>query len=88
MKITANDVFMETDIRETCGEIAKVIARFESTKGYIDYELVHRGQNNYRFIRGINEMENIQYYKEAQFLAYDRDGKQIGAARTVNIIPR
>ncbi|MGN7387247.1 S-layer homology domain-containing protein [Sporosarcina sp. SAFN-015] len=88
VKITANDVFMETDIRETCGEIAKVIVRFESTKGYIDYELVHRGQNNYRFIRGINEMENIQYYKEAQFLAYDRDGKQIGAARTVNIVPR
>lgn len=86
VKITPSDVFMETDIRENCGEIAKVIVRFESAKGYIDYELVHRGQNNYRFIRGVNEMEDIQYYKEAQFLAYDRDGRQIGTARIVNIL--
>lgn len=85
VKIMSRDVFMETDIRESCGEIAKVIVRFESSKGYIDYELVHRGQNNYRFIRGVNEIEDIHYYKEAQFLAYGRDGKQIGGTRIVNI---
>jgi len=32
--------------------------------------MVHRGQDNYRFIRGVNEMEDIQYYREAQFLAF------------------
>ena len=43
------------------------------------------GRIRYRFIRGINEIEDIHYYREAQFLAFDRNGNQIGTARTVNM---
>lgn len=88
VRLSVSDVFMETDIHDNCGDITKVIVRFVSDRGNIDYELVHRGQNNYRFIRGKNEIENIQLYKEAQFIAYDWHGNQIGAARTVIILPK
>lgn len=82
---TSSQVVMETDLREGCGQIAKVVVRFNSNKGNIDYELVHRGHNNYRFIIGKDEIANYHLYTSAQFIAYDRDNKQVGAIKTVPI---
>ncbi|MBD7984747.1 S-layer homology domain-containing protein [Sporosarcina sp. Sa2YVA2] len=78
-------VVMETDLREGCGQIAKVVVRFNSSKGNIDYELVHRGHNNYRFIIDKDEIANYHLYTSAQFIAYDRSNNQVGAIKTVPI---
>lgn len=81
----APKVVMETDLREGCGQIAKVVVRFNSIKGNIDYELVHRGHNSYRFIMNKDEIANYHLYTTAQFIAYDRGNNQVGAIKTVPI---
>lgn len=80
-----SQVVMETDLREGCGNIAKVLVRFNSDKGNIDYELVHRGHNNYRFIIGKDEIIDYNLYTSAQFIALDRNNNQVGAIKTVPI---
>ena len=74
IEYTNSDVFMYTDVKEACGEIAKVVLRFDSYNGYLDYELVDRGQNHFKLRKGLHEVSNFALYEEGEFLAYDRYG--------------
>ena len=78
---------MSTYISSGCGEISKVVARFNSYDGDIDYELVDRGQNYFALKRGINEITDFDLLQDSQLLAYDEYGYLI-SLRRVPILER
>ncbi|WP_438315758.1 S-layer homology domain-containing protein [Sporosarcina sp. FA9] len=78
IEYTSSDLFMFTDIREGCGEIARVVVRFNSFNGDVDYELISRGQNHFALRKGLHEISNFTLYRDAEFLAFNRDGKLVG----------
>ncbi|QTD41070.1 S-layer homology domain-containing protein [Sporosarcina sp. Te-1] len=84
LEFRGNDFFMSTDVRSNC-DIAKVIVRFQSNQGDIDYELVDRGQNHYKLTRGLQELVDLRLFDEGLFIAYDRNNKQIGDPKRVII---
>ena len=81
IEVTNEDVYMNTFIEDYCGEISKVVVRFHSYHGAIDYELVYRGQNYYARKRGKNEIENFILFQDGELLAYDWHGNIIDRRR-------
>ena len=81
IEFTNSDVFMYTDVNEGCGEIARVVLRFNSYNGNVDYELVDRGQNHFKLRKGLHEVSNFTLYEEGEFLAFDRYGILVGEKR-------
>jgi len=84
---SSSDMYMNTYINEGCSEINRVIVRFKSLNGEIDYELIHRGQNYFAIKKGEYEIVNLSLYTEATFLAYDSSGSLTGS-KTVPITNR
>lgn len=78
VKVTNNDVLMETEVSNACGTIGKVIVRFSSHSGDLDYELAHRGHNIYMMNKGQYEIRDFQLASYATFLAYDQNGRLVG----------
>ncbi|WP_153730546.1 S-layer homology domain-containing protein [Sporosarcina obsidiansis] len=78
VKLTSRDILMETEVSNACGTIQKVIVRFSSRSGDLDYELAHRGHNIYMMSKGIFEIQDFQIASLATFLAYDEDGNLVG----------
>jgi len=78
------DVYMNTYINEGCTDIERVIVRFKSLSGEIDYDLIYRGQNYFAIKKGKYEIIDLSLYTEATFLAYDRFGYLAGS-KTVTI---
>ncbi|MBU8881127.1 S-layer homology domain-containing protein [Bacillus sp. FJAT-29790] len=78
LEYTSTDFYMNTYINENCGEIARVLLRFHSFDGNIDYELVHRGQNYYALKKSMNEISELLLYQGGTFLAYDLNGYLVG----------
>ena len=75
---TSSSFFMSTYINERCGVPARVILRFNSLQGDIDYELIPRGQGLYALTKEINEITNFDLYSEGVFIAFDKYGDEIG----------
>ncbi|MBB4823506.1 hypothetical protein HNO89_000726 [Sporosarcina luteola] len=84
LEFQGNDFFMSTDVRSNC-DVAKVIVRFQSNQGDIDYELVDRGQNHFKLTRGLQELNDIRLFDEGLFIAFDRKGEPIGEPKRVII---
>ncbi|MFS0576581.1 S-layer homology domain-containing protein [Sporosarcina sp. 179-K 3D1 HS] len=78
---TGSEVLMFTEVREGCGEIAKVVVRFHSNHGTVDYQLYGRGQDIFRLDKPIREITNFDLYTEGEFLAFDRTGKLVGVRK-------
>ncbi|BAQ10063.1 hypothetical protein OXB_1592 [Bacillus sp. OxB-1] len=78
---TGSEVRMITEVREGCGEIAKVVVRFHSNHGTVDYEMYGRGQDIFRLDKPVREITHFDLYTEGEFLAFDRDGKLVGSRR-------
>lgn len=78
VKLTNRDLLMETEVSNACGTINKVIVRFSSRSGDLDYELAHRGHNFYMMNKGLFEIQDFQLTADATFIAYDLKGKEIG----------
>lgn len=78
---TSTHLVMLTEVRENCGEIAKVIVRFYSNHGTVDYQLYGRGQDVFRLDKPIQEITNFHLYSEGEFLAFDQDGKLVGSRK-------
>ncbi|AXH98341.1 VWA domain-containing protein [Sporosarcina sp. PTS2304] len=81
VKLTSHDVLMETELVDACGTISKVIVRFSSSHGDLDYELTHRGQNLYMLNKKLFEIQDFQIKDHATFLAFDRNDKLLGKQR-------
>lgn len=84
LEFKGNDFFMSTDVRNQC-DIAKVIVRFQSNQGDIDYELVDRGQNHYKLTRSLQELVDLRLFDEGLFIAFGPKGRQIGEPKRVII---
>ncbi|MBO0588906.1 S-layer homology domain-containing protein [Sporosarcina sp. E16_8] len=70
---TSSSFFMSTYINERCSVPARVILRFNSLQGDIDYELIPRGQGLYALTKEINEIANFDLYSEGVFIAFGKD---------------
>ena len=81
IETTNEDLYMSTNISRGCGEISRVVVRFNSYDGDIDYELVYRGQNYFALKRGVNEITNFDLLQDSQLLAYNDDGSLVGYRR-------
>ncbi|MBY0221477.1 VWA domain-containing protein [Sporosarcina aquimarina] len=77
VKLTNRNILMETEVSNACGTINKVIVRFSSQSGDLDYELAHRGHNFYMMNKGLFEIQDFQLAADATFIAYDLKGKEI-----------
>ena len=75
---TSGDILMSTEVLSACGPIEKVIVRFASKDGNLDYELTHRRQGLYMLNKKRYEIQDFQLSSEATFIAYDRSGNEIG----------
>lgn len=74
---TSTSFFMSTYINERCEVPAKVILRFNSLQGDIDYELIPRGQGLFALTKEINEISNFDLYREGVFIAFDSRGNEL-----------
>ena len=83
VKTTDSDIYMNTYLENNCS-VEKVVVRFNSFEGDIDYELVHRGQNYYAIKRGSNEISDFNLLEDAQILAFNSYGYII-AYRDVSV---
>lgn len=79
IKATNINLYMNTFVAESCGDIARVIVRFNSLEGDIDYELIYRGQNYYAIEKGIYEIVDFSLFSEGTFISYDIYGTPIGS---------
>lgn len=78
VEVRGSDFLMSAELAEGCGEIDKVIVRFTSLAGDLDYELLHRGQDYYTLTKGYYEIKDFDLSKTAKFLAYNKYGNLIG----------
>ena len=65
VKTTDSDIYMNTYLEDRCS-VDKVVVRFNSFEGDIDYELVHRGQNYYAIKRGANEISDFDLLEDTR----------------------
>ncbi len=84
IRLTSSNLYMNTFMDNNCGATARVIVRFSSLEGNIDYELIDRGQNYYAIEKGSYEIANLSLFSEGKFIAYDEYGNIIGE-QIVNI---
>ncbi|KKB40952.1 VWA domain-containing protein [Bacillus thermotolerans] len=76
---TSGDSFsMNTYVNDDCGQITKVMVRFKADSGFIDYELIPRGQSYFALKRETYEIDQLDLSQQATFLAYNKDGQLIG----------
>ncbi|MED4454501.1 S-layer homology domain-containing protein [Metabacillus fastidiosus] len=78
-----SNVYMNTYVSNACGQVDKVVVRFNSMDGDIDYELIDRGQNYYALKKGMYEISYYMLHKEAVFLAYDSSGNIMSQKRVL-----
>lgn len=82
---TQSAFFMSTFVNERCGDVARVVLRFNSFEGDIDYDLIPRGQGLYALTKEINEIKNFDLYTEGVFIAIDRSGNELPGQRYVKM---
>lgn len=80
LETIGNEFFMNTYINDNCGEVTRVVLRFNSSEGNIDYELANRnrGQGYFALQKGIYEINNFHLLQEGVFLAYNAKGELVG----------
>ncbi|WP_313238245.1 VWA domain-containing protein [Sporosarcina ureae] len=78
VKLENGDIRMYTELLSACGPIDKVIVRFSSIDGNLDYELTHRRQGIYMLNKKHYEIQDFLLNPNATFIAYDSAGKVIG----------
>lgn len=70
VKLRGNEFIMETEASNTCGTLDKVIVRFSSVHGDVDYRLIPRGQNFYKLNKYLHEIKDIHLYDRATFIGF------------------
>ncbi|WP_180954089.1 S-layer homology domain-containing protein [Bacillus sp. M6-12] len=78
---TSEEFFMRTFINDNCGDIARVVVRFNAPDGDVDYDLIPRGQNFYAIEKGNYEISNLTLQAGGTFLAYNDQGTLVGQIR-------
>ncbi len=82
-----NHVYMNTSINSSiCGEVERVVVRFRSIDGDVDYELVYRGQDYFALKKEIAEIKGYTFYTEAVFLAFNAEGQKVGERTVVETL--
>lgn len=81
IETVGSDFFMNTYVNDSCGQIARVVLRFNSKDGNIDYELANRGQGYFALQKGTYEINNFHLLQEGVFLAYNANGDLVGEKR-------
>lgn len=79
IEIDRGDLYMNTFVNSGCADIERVIVRFKSFDGNVDYDLEYRGQNYFAIKKGQYEIIDLTLFTEATFLAYDRHGTLAGS---------
>ncbi|WP_050180671.1 VWA domain-containing protein [Domibacillus robiginosus] len=83
LRETEDTFYMNTFIDEGCsGEVKRVIVRFHSSEGSIDYDLIYRGQRYFALKKDMEEIIPLALEREGTFLAFDKDGILLGS-RTI-----
>lgn len=78
IKLTKSSFYMNTFIDIACGDIKRVIVRFTSLEGEVDYELIYRGQNNFALEKRLDEIIDLSLFSEGLFLSYDGNNNLVG----------
>jgi len=83
LETVGNEFFMNTYVSDNCGQITRVVLRFNSSEGNIDYELANRNQAQGYFAlkKGTYEINNFHLLQEGVFLAYNAKGELVGEKR-------
>lgn len=81
LRTMGNEFLMSTFVDDNCGEVTRVVLRFNSVQGDIDYELAHRNQGYFELKKGTYEIHNFQLLREGTFLAYNAKGELVGEKR-------
>ncbi|MEK4406332.1 VWA domain-containing protein [Sporosarcina sp. FSL K6-6792] len=83
LETVGNEFFMNTYINDNCGQITRVVLRFNSSEGNIDYELANRNLalGYFSLKKGIYEINNFHLLQEGVFLAYNAKGELVGEKR-------
>lgn len=76
---TPSNFYMNTFIDMSCGDVERVIVRFSSLEGQIDYELIYRGQNYFALEKKLDEIIDLSLFSEGMFLSYDASGNLVGS---------
>lgn len=79
IEISNGYLYMNTFVNSGCADIERVIVRFKSFDGNVDYDLVYRGQKYFAIKKGQYEIIDLTLFTEATFLAYDRHGTLAGS---------
>ena len=69
---------MSTEVLSACGPIDRVIVRFSSTDGHLDYELTHRRQGIYMLNKKRYEIQDFDLSSDVTFVALDQAGNEVG----------
>ncbi|MET1030427.1 vWA domain-containing protein, partial [Domibacillus tundrae] len=78
LRMTSDTFYMDTFIDEACSEVERVVLRFHSLDGTIDYDLIYRGQHYFALKKDRTEIDPLYLQHEGTFLAYDKYGTLIG----------
>ncbi|WP_318617985.1 VWA domain-containing protein [Sporosarcina sp. YIM B06819] len=83
LETIGKDFFMNTYVNNNCGQITRVVLRFNSSEGNIDYELANRNaaQGYFALQKGTHEIHNFHLLQEGLFLAYNAKGELVGEKR-------
>jgi len=83
LETVGNEFFMNTFVSDNCGLITRVVLRFNSSEGNIDYELANRNlaQGYFALKKGTYEIKNFHLLQEGVFLAYNAKGELVGEKR-------
>lgn len=83
LETVGNEFFMNTYVSDNCGQITRVVLRFHSSEGNIDYELANRNlaQGYFALKKGTYEINNFHLLQEGVFLAYNAKGELVGEKR-------
>ena len=78
VQLTDRDILMSTEVLSACGPIDRVIVRFSSTDGHLDYELTHRRQGIYMLNKKRYEIQDFDLSSDVTFVALDQAGNEVG----------
>ena len=77
VSVRKGKITMNARIDSNCPNVAKVIVRYSSVSGDIQFELLKRSDSVFMLTKPVQTMEDFKINEEVEFLAYDKEGNLI-----------
>lgn len=82
--IRSGKVIMSTRISTNCTDVAKVVVRYSSVYGDVQFELTKKNATLFNTTKYITQLEHFDVYEDVQFLAYNKDGEFL-SSKTIKV---